>query len=87
MIGKLATSKAGHDKLQTYVIVDEDKDYVYLSDGRLKPLESPKKKRKKHIQIINTCVEENLLERLVNHQRVLNEEIKYAIKSYRKTVN
>lgn len=87
MIGKLATSKAGHDKLQTYVIVGEDKDYVYLSDGRLKPLESPKKKRKKHIQIINTCVEENLAERLVNHQRVLNEEIKHAIKSYRKTAN
>ncbi len=82
MIGKFATSKAGHDKMQLYVITDMEGDFVYLCDGRLKPIEKPKKKRIKHIQIINTAVEESLYNRLLNKETVRNEEIKYAIKKY-----
>ena len=48
MVGKMAVSKAGHDKLEVFVIVKEDNNYVYLCDGRLKKLENPKKKSKKH---------------------------------------
>ena len=82
MVGKFATSKAGDDKLQLYVIVAEAGDYVFLCDGRLKPVSKPKKKRKKHIQIINTTVEKSLYDRLVSGETVRDEEIKYAIKNY-----
>lgn len=50
--GMLAWSRAGHDCGQLYVIMDVDGEYVYLTDGRLKPLGKPKKKKKKHIQIV-----------------------------------
>ena len=33
MIGKFATSKAGHDKTKLYIIIKEDAEYVYLVDG------------------------------------------------------
>ena len=82
MIGKFATSKAGHDKMQLYVITDMEGDFVYLCDGRLKPIDKPKKKRIKHIQIINTTVEESLYNRLLKKETVRDEEIKYAIKKY-----
>ena len=81
VLGKFATSKAGHDRDQIYVIVDAEDDFVYLCDGRLKPLQKPKKKRLKHIQIINTTVETSLLNRLINKEAVRDEEIKYAIKN------
>ena len=84
MIGKFATSKAGHDKAKLYVITAMEGDFVYLCDGRLKPVEKPKKKRLKHIQIINTTVEETLYNRLLHQETVRNEEIKYAIKKYLK---
>ena len=45
MIGMLAFSKAGHDKQTVYMIIKEDAEYVYLSDGRLKTVEHPKKTR------------------------------------------
>ena len=51
--GMLAKSKAGHDKGHLYVIYDVDETYVYLVDGTLKTMEKPKKKNKKHVQIIN----------------------------------
>ena len=33
MTGKLALSKAGHDKNTLYLIIKEEQDMVYLSDG------------------------------------------------------
>ncbi len=52
LTGRLAVSKAGHDAGSIYVILTEDESFVYLADGRLKPVSSPKKKNKRHIQII-----------------------------------
>ena len=81
MIGKFATSKAGHDKKKLYVIIKEDSEYVYLVDGELKPIEKPKKKSKKHIQIINK-VDEIIQNKLETKQIIYNEDIKRAIKLY-----
>lgn len=81
MIGKFATSKAGHDKLKLYVIMNEDSEYVYLVDGDLKPIDKPKKKSKKHIQIINK-MDETIQNKLETKQIIYNEDIKRAIKLY-----
>ena len=81
MIGKFATSKAGHDKTKLYIIINEDLEYVYLVDGDLKPLEKQKKKSKKHIQIINK-VDEIIQNKLETKQIIYNEDIKRAIKLY-----
>lgn len=80
MVGMFAISKAGHDKDQMYVIIKEEGDFFYLSDGRLKGLEKPKKKRKKHIQIVKTGIDEMLAGKLRNGQTVYNEEIRRALK-------
>ncbi len=82
MTGKFAKSKAGHDKLKTYVIIKEEAEYVYLADGIYKTLAKPKKKSKKHIQIIHKGQDENLTEKLLNKKQVSDEEIKRAIKIY-----
>ena len=82
MIGRLAFSKAGHDKGTVYIIVDEDAEYVYASDGNLKPLERPKKKNKRHIQPILKGCDEDLRERLKAKQNIRNEEIKRVIKVF-----
>lgn len=50
--GMLARSKAGHDKGHVYVIFNEDEAYVYLVDGISRTIERPKKKKKKHVQVI-----------------------------------
>ena len=50
--GMLAKSKAGHDKGHLYIIYDVDETYVYLVDGRIRTIDKPKKKKRKHVQII-----------------------------------
>ena len=54
MCGMLAFSRAGHDKNRIYLITDQDEDYVYLCDGRLRGVDKPKKKKVKHIQVVKT---------------------------------
>ena len=82
LIGRFAFSKAGHDKAQLYVIVAADGDFVYLCDGRLKMLENPKKKRIRHVQLVNRSVDDTLRARLINDETVYDDEIKYALKVY-----
>lgn len=50
--GMLAKSKAGHDKGHLYVIYDVDETYVYLVDGQIRTIDKPKKKKRKHVQIV-----------------------------------
>lgn len=81
MTGKLAISKSGHDKDKLYVIVSEDKEYVYLADGVIKSVSKPKKKNKKHIQIISHIPTE--VEAVLKTENGFHDlDIKRAIKLY-----
>lgn len=81
-IGCFAISRAGHDKDKIYVILSLDGDRVMVSDGRLKTVDTPKKKSLKHLQLTNRTVNDTLLAKLRSGQPVTNEEIKYEIKHY-----
>lgn len=81
MKGMFATSKAGHDKGKLYIIIKEEEEYVYLADGRLKPVDAPKKKKKKHIQIIKKT-NPNIYSAIEENREISNEEVKRAIKEY-----
>lgn len=74
--GMFARSKAGHDKGSLYLIVKAEPEYVYLADGRRRPLSKPKKKKWKHIQIIKQMPEH------WNPDQKNDDDIKRAIKQY-----
>ena len=57
-IGMLAKSKAGHDKGKVYVIYAIDETYVYLVDGKIRGIDKPKRKKRKHVQVI--CEKHNM---------------------------
>ena len=80
MTGMFATSKAGHDKGNVYFIIREDQEYVYLVDGKLRTLDNPKKKNKKHIQIIKD--NRHLTLSIEEKEQISNEAIRRAIKEY-----
>ena len=84
MTGLLASSKAGHDKDKVYIIIKEDTEYVWLADGKLKTLEHPKKKRKKHIQIIKYFNNEEMQSKLLEGRKVSDLEIVMVLKEYKK---
>ena len=86
MIGELATSKAGHDKDRLYMIVGEEGECVYLCDGRLRGVEHPKKKKKKHIQIIHSSAQDTLIQiikqDLPGERDEINRQIRKTLEDY-----
>ena len=84
MIGFLASSKAGHDKDKIYVIIKEDAEYVWLADGKIKTIDNPKKKRKKHIQLIKYFYNEEIKTSLSEGKKISDLEIVMILKNYKK---
>ena len=84
MTGFLASSKAGHDKDKIYVIIKEDTEYVWLADGKIKTVDNPKKKRKKHIQPIKYFNNEEIQTSLLEGKKVSDLEIVMILKKYKK---
>ena len=86
MIGELATSKAGHDKDRLCMIVGEEGECVYLCDGRLRGVEHPKKKKKKHIQIIHSSAQDTLIQiikqNLPGERDEINRQIRKTLEDY-----
>ncbi|MFI3176412.1 MAG: KOW domain-containing RNA-binding protein [Eubacteriales bacterium] len=75
-------SKAGHDKNRVYVVVRETEKEVWLVDGNLRTFQCPKKKRKRHIQIIKQYVSDEMIIKLKSNEVISKEEIKRQIKLY-----
>ena len=76
--GSIVKSIAGHDKDQYYVILDQDQEYVYVVDGKIRTLMKPKKKKKKHIQTLNYV--DSDMKNQIHCNRLLNSDIRKAIK-------
>lgn len=53
-LGYFAKSLCGHDKNRVYMIVSEDGEMVGLCDGIHRCIANPKKKKKKHVQMIRS---------------------------------
>lgn len=88
MVGCLAASKAGHDKNEIYLIVREEQDKVFLADGNVRTITNPKRKNKKHIQLIRQGFDKELANQITQQletgKTVRNEDIKYLIKRYKR---
>ncbi len=51
-VGMQAKSLAGHDRGRIYRIIRVDEEYVWLVDGVHRTEENPKKKKRRHVQVI-----------------------------------
>ena len=78
--GMFAASKAGHDKDCLYLVLKVEGDYVYLTDGRLRPLAKPKKKKSKHIQLIHRRPSD------WNPEQISDDDVKRAIRQYKRSL-
>lgn len=82
MIGYLCCSLAGHDKGKIYYILKEEPESLIVCDGDIRPLEKPKRKNKKHVQVIKVDLTKEPFE--INSDLLTNELVKRTIKLYRK---
>ena len=56
-LGMIVKSAAGHDKGNFLVITAIDGGFAFLADGKERKLDSPKKKRMKHLRFTSTVID------------------------------
>jgi ribosomal protein L14E/L6E/L27E len=79
--GQVVISTAGRDKDRKFVVLCIiDDHYVYISDGDIRKLEKPKKKKIKHLKKLNNVFEE-VKDRLESGEKLSNSEIRKLLKS------
>lgn len=59
MVGQIVSSRAGRDKNRFMVVVSSDEKFIYLCDGKERPLARPKRKNIKHVAFTNKSLDEN----------------------------
>lgn len=58
-IGQIVYSKAGRDKNTALIVIENNPIGIYVADGKERPLERPKLKNLKHLQVTDYCLSEN----------------------------
>ena len=82
MVGQVVRSKAGRDKGQFMVVLSIiDDNYVYVSNGELRKVGKPKKKKIKHLSKTNH-ITTTIRDKMKSKQEVTNSDIKKEIESF-----
>lgn len=75
-IGQVVRSIKGRDKDRVFIVVGiVDDQHVLISDGELRRIDKPKKKKLKHLAIFNAASDE-IKERIVNQKKINNAFIR-----------
>ena len=81
-IGQVVKSRAGRDKGNIFLVVDiVDDEYVLISDGDIRKLDNPKKKKIKHLIVYSTVVDE-LNEKILGGIKINNAYIRKLLEPF-----
>lgn len=61
-IGSVVVSKAGHDSGELFAVMDIDEKNVFISDGKQRKVEKPKKKNLRHVSVTRHVIESEQLQ-------------------------
>lgn len=79
--GRVCLSKSGRDKGKYFIILSIiDEDYVFIADGEMRKLATPKKKKLKHLDL-KPIVMQSIASKLCEGYKVFDSEVRSAIRS------
>ena len=79
-VGDLVLSRQGRDHGRNFMVVEViDENYVLIADGKLRPLEKPKKKKVKHLEYAGKADESIVTE--FSKKELTNPQLKKMLKS------
>ena len=74
-ISDLVISTAGRDKGALFYVIGEEAQYLFLANGKDRPLDRPKRKKRKHVQKV-LRPETRVADKIKRGDKVLNGELR-----------
>lgn len=83
--GSIVLSLSGHDKANLFFVVGfEGENYLLLADGKFRPVDHPKKKKRKHCKVMSAEGMERITEKLKTGRKINDAELRKALKLFLK---
>ncbi|HEY5586361.1 MAG TPA: KOW domain-containing RNA-binding protein [Ruminiclostridium sp.] len=87
VLGQVVYSKAGRDEGKIFVITQLiESNYVYISDGDLRRVDNPKKKKIKHLVITKDIIE-TIAKKISIESKITNAEIRKALVEIKRPID
>lgn len=86
-MGYFASSKAGHDRGKVYLVIGEDAKNVYLADGQNRSCGKPKKKNRKHIQLIKRNTFCSAAQKARNGEMLIDTQVLQEVRNVKSRCN
>ncbi|MBQ9786459.1 MAG: hypothetical protein IJW25_03220 [Clostridia bacterium] len=84
-VGEVVISISGHDMGEWYIVKEVQEQFVYLIDGKNKPLLKPKKKKIKHIIKANYFANE-IAQKLAQGAYIQDAEVRKTLKFFKNNI-
>ena len=78
----IVRSDAGRDKGKLFVVLAVEGEYLLLADGKTRPVEPPKRKRRKHAALLRRDGGA-VSQRIRSNETITNSELRKAIAAIR----
>ena len=78
----IVKSTAGRDKGELFFVLATEGDFLLLADGKLRPVERPKRKRRKHV-VLRRADGGELSRRIRSNESITNSELRKALAAVR----
>ena len=77
----IVKSIAGRDKGKYFFVLDTDGEFLVLADGKIRRIENPKRKKRKHTVFVerSDC---RIAEKLRSEEKVTNSELRRTLAAY-----
>ena len=69
---------AGRDTGSYFFVLETEGDFLLLADGKRRRLESPKRKRRKHVELVARS-QSPVAEKIRSNEKITNSELRRAI--------
>lgn len=86
MKSDIVLSIAGRDRGKLYYVIDTDGEFLLIANGRERRLESPKRKKLKHVRKVPRA-ESRIAEKIRGGEKVLNRELRRDLAAFSQEIN
>jgi ribosomal protein L14E/L6E/L27E len=77
----IVRSLRGHDVGGLFFVLDTDEDFVFIVDGRRRKIDSPKRKKGKHVMFVAHS-DARVAEKIRTGEKVTNNELRRALSDF-----
>ena len=81
----IVRSDAGRDKGKLFVVLAVEGEYLLLADGKCRKVESPKRKKRRHVLFVASDAT-RLSEKIKGNEKITNSELRRTLAGYRTEV-